>query len=44
MIIGSAALNRADVRMPDWDGNNRRLLIAAILLAWFVAYKFFGLL
>ncbi len=28
--------------MRDWDGNSRRLLVAAILLAWLVAYKFFG--
>ena len=30
--------------MGDWDANSRRLLIAAILLAAFVAYKFLGLI
>ena len=30
--------------MRDWDANSRRLLIAAILLAWLAAYKFYGLL
>jgi hypothetical protein len=29
--------------MDHWDGNSRRLLVAAILLAWLVAYKFLGL-
>ncbi len=30
--------------MRDWDANSRRLLIAAILIAWFTAYKYLGLL
>ncbi len=30
--------------MRDWDGHSRRLLVATIFLAWFVAYKYLGLL
>jgi len=30
--------------MNNWDGTGRRLLVAAILLAWLVAYKFIGLI
>lgn len=30
--------------MNHWDGTSRRLLVAAILLVWLVAYKYFGLL
>jgi hypothetical protein len=29
--------------MRHWDGTSRRLLVAAILLAWLVAYKYLGL-
>ena len=43
-IHGRTAPNRADFWMRDWDGNSRRLLVAAILLAWFTAYKYLGLL
>ena len=29
--------------MGDWDPQSRRLLVAAILLAWLVAYLYLGL-
>jgi hypothetical protein len=29
--------------MSNWDGQSRRLLVAAIFLAWFVSYKYLGL-
>ena len=43
-LSGNRRPTRADFRMLNWDANSRRLLIAAILLGWFAAYKYFDLL